>query len=37
VRRFSLDRIFLAKKRHRLVVPQLALKSNDSYVRNNER
>ena len=26
-RRFSLDRIFLAKKRHRLVVPQLALKS----------
>jgi hypothetical protein len=37
VRRFSLDRIFLAKKRHRLVVPQLALKSNDSYVLNNER
>jgi hypothetical protein len=37
VRRFSLDRIFLAKKRHRLVVPQLALKSNDSHVRNNER
>jgi hypothetical protein len=27
VRRLSLDRIFLAKKRHRLVVPQLALKS----------
>jgi hypothetical protein len=26
-RRFSLDRIFLAKKGHRLVVPQLALKS----------
>jgi hypothetical protein len=26
-RRFSLDRIFLAKKRHRLVVPHLALKS----------
>jgi hypothetical protein len=26
-RRFSLDRIFLAKKRHRLVVPRLALKS----------
>ena len=26
-RRFSLDRIFLAKKRHRLVIPQLALKS----------
>jgi hypothetical protein len=26
-RRFSLDRIFLAKKRHRLVVPQLVLKS----------
>jgi hypothetical protein len=26
-RRFSLDRILLAKKRHRLVVPQLALKS----------
>ncbi len=27
VRRLSLDRIFLAKKRHRLAVPQLALKS----------
>jgi hypothetical protein len=26
-RRFSLDRIFLAKKRHRLVVPELVLKS----------
>jgi hypothetical protein len=26
-RHFSLDRIFLAEKRHRLVVPQLALKS----------
>ena len=26
-RRFGLDRIFLAEKRHRLVVPQLELKS----------
>jgi hypothetical protein len=26
-RRFSLDRIFLAEKRHRLVIPHLALKS----------